>query len=160
MSVAQKALSVLGNNVFEQFCVFLLFLVLGGYICRLRGTSQGPGGLPGSILERFGGSFRSHWGSWGHLWGYIGASDGAFWCLFCCIYFRHVFGSKLLPELSQKGVPGHGIMQLKHNKKLCFLDMHMSWLKHVKSDARGPQRGHSGVLFGDVGDLWILFGAT
>ena len=38
--------------------------------------------------------------------------------------------------------------------------MHMLWLKHLKTDARGPQRGHFGMLFGDAGLFWAPFGAT
>ena len=36
---------------------------------------------------------------------------------------RHVFGSKVLAELSQKELPAHGIMQLEHCEYLCFHDL-------------------------------------
>ena len=105
--------SVIVVDFFTFVVVFVEYFAnfgVKGLHLRPEGHHLAPWGLPGSILERFGGSSRSHWGSWGDLWGHIGASDGAFWCLSCCIYFRHVFGSKLLPELFQKDVPGHAIM--------------------------------------------------
>ena len=94
------------------------------------------------------------------MWSHIGALGGVCWCLFCAVYCRRVFGSKMLTELCQNGMHMHGMLQLKHSKYLCFHDMHMFLLKYVKNRFRGVSEGSFWMVFGGFGDLWALFGAT
>ena len=99
------------SELFVWYFVYVsLFLVSGGYICSLRGTSWRPGGSQGRFWSDLGGHFGAIGGPGVTLWGHIGALDGVFWGLFCAVYCRRVFGRKMLTELCQNGVPMHGIL--------------------------------------------------
>ena len=103
-----------GNDIFELFFDIvvdvLMILGVGELHLQPQWHRLAPWGLPGSILERFGGHFGAIGGPGVTLWGHIGALDGVFWGLFCAVYCRRVFGTKMLTELCQNGVPMHGIL--------------------------------------------------
>ena len=73
------------SAIVADFCTFVVVFVeyfvnfgVKGLHLRPEGHHLAPRGLPGSILERFGVSFLSHWGSWGDP---VGPYWSLGWCL-------------------------------------------------------------------------------
>ena len=101
---------VLRSFFFVLRSFFLDFWCWGATSAALGAPVRARGGSQGRFWSDLGGHFGAIGGPGVTLWGHIGALDGVFWDLFCSVYFRLVCCSNLLPKLSQKGVPGHGIM--------------------------------------------------